>query len=59
VWACRRCGLKFAGGAYRPVVTTDVRRRVATTPYALAPESEEETASAAEEETPSPPGEEE
>jgi large subunit ribosomal protein L37Ae len=25
VWACRRCGLVFAGGAYRPVVTTAVR----------------------------------
>lgn len=26
VWACRHCGLVFAGGAYRPVVTTTVQR---------------------------------
>src|SRR2546422_10396134 len=26
VWRCRRCGLTFAGGAYKPLVTTSVKR---------------------------------
>ncbi len=30
-WRCRRCGLTFAGGAYRPVVTTSVKREIPTT----------------------------
>jgi len=28
IWSCRKCGLTFAGGAYRPVVTTSVKREV-------------------------------
>jgi large subunit ribosomal protein L37Ae len=28
IWRCRKCGLTFAGGAYRPVVTTSVKREV-------------------------------
>jgi large subunit ribosomal protein L37Ae len=28
IWACRRCGVRFAGGAYRPIVTTSVKREV-------------------------------
>ncbi|MFQ5837202.1 MAG: 50S ribosomal protein L37ae [Thermoplasmata archaeon] len=28
VWRCRRCDYTFAGGAYRPVVTTSVKRQV-------------------------------
>lgn len=32
VWHCRRCDLTFAGGAYRPVVTTSIRRQVTRGP---------------------------
>jgi large subunit ribosomal protein L37Ae len=43
VWKCRRCGLVFAGGAYRPVVTTSIKREV-------PPTAEEAAAAAAEKE---------
>jgi ribosomal protein L37AE/L43A len=43
VWKCRRCGLTFAGGAYRPVVTTSIKRELPpTAEEAAAAEKEEE-----------------
>lgn len=27
IWRCRRCDYTFAGGAYRPVVTTSISRQ--------------------------------
>jgi large subunit ribosomal protein L37Ae len=43
VWRCRRCGLAFAGGAYRPVITTSIKRE-------LPPTAEEAAAAAAKKE---------
>ncbi len=41
VWRCRRCGLTFAGGAYKPVVTTSVKREVAPAAVEETPAPEE------------------
>jgi len=41
VWRCRRCGLTFAGGAYRPIVTTAIKRELPPKAEETAEETEE------------------
>jgi large subunit ribosomal protein L37Ae len=42
VWECRRCGLRFAGGAYRPIVTTSIKREVPIKPEEAEPAKEKQ-----------------
>jgi large subunit ribosomal protein L37Ae len=46
VWKCRRCGLAFAGGAYRPTVTTTIKRELPPAAEEAAVEAETEEAEA-------------
>src|SRR5439155_67974 len=41
VWECRRCGYVFAGGAYRPIVTTSFKREVVETAAKPEPKPKE------------------
>jgi len=41
IWRCRRCDHKFAGGAYRPIVTTSVTRQITPEGVEESPVDEE------------------
>ena len=41
VWRCRRCDLTFAGGAFRPIVTTSIKRELPEKEEEIVEETEE------------------